>query len=229
VTDPENDPPSHGQRRYQPPTGATSFLLVRHGASEPYVEGVPFPLAHGHGDPALDPLGHEQARRLVPRLRREQIAAVYISPLQRTAQTIAPYLAATGRTAEVIHDLREVFLGEWEGGEFRARFAAGDPRALNAFSLGEWGEIPGGESSSALEARCVAVLLDLHARHAGERVLCVAHGAVIGALCRWATGSAANYHWGAENASIHELIVLGPAGEYRRLHLFNDVSHLDHD
>lgn len=191
------------------------------------MEGVPFPLTHGHGDPALDESGHEQAALLVPRLQREVIDALYVTSLRRTAETIAPYLAATNRTAEVIHELREVFLGEWEGGEVRARFLSGDPRAVAAVQSGNWESIPGAESTEHLTARCVNALIALHERHRDQRVVCVVHGGVIGALCRWATGSGPGYPWGAENASVHELI-LNDGGAYRRLHLFNDTSHLDH-
>jgi 2,3-bisphosphoglycerate-dependent phosphoglycerate mutase len=223
VTD--KTPSSHAQTRYVVPDGATVFVLVRHGASESFVEGQPFPLAHGHGDPALAESGREQAERLVPRLQREQIDAVYVTPLQRTHQTVAPYLNATNRTATEIFDLREVFLGEWEGGEVRARFAAGDPRAVEAIETGEWGVIPGAETSKQLQDRCVRALLELHQQHRNERVMCVVHGGVISVICQWATGSGSGYHWGAENASVHVLVV---NGDYRRLHLFNDTAHLDH-
>ena len=40
---------------FTPPPGATEILLVRHGESAPFREGVAVPLADGHGDPPLDP------------------------------------------------------------------------------------------------------------------------------------------------------------------------------
>ena len=218
-------PSSHAQVRYQIPDGSTVFILVRHGSSESYVEGgEPFPLVHGHGDPALSPLGLEQAELLAPRMLREPIDAVYVTPLRRTQQTIAPYLAQSGKLAEEIFDLREVFLGEWEGGESRARFASGDPLAVQAIQSGEWGVIPGAESTQQLQDRCTRALLGLHQRHRNQRVVCVVHGGVISAIAQWATGTPSTYHWGAENASVHHLIV---NDDYKRLHLFNDTAHLD--
>lgn len=217
-------PTTHRQARYARPAGATEFLLVRHGASEPFIEGRPFPLHEGHGDPALDDLGRVQAEQLVGRLQREQIDAIYVTPLRRTTETITPYLLATGRQAETIADLREVFLGDWEGGLLRSHFAAGHPAARRVIDEGEWGHIPGAETTAQLRERCVRSILELHARHPGQRVACVVHGGVIAVLCGWATGAPASYHWGAENASIHSLVV---HGEQVRLHLFNDTGHLD--
>ena len=217
-------PSSHAQVRYQVPDGSTVFILVRHGSSESYVEGQPFPLVHGHGDPALSPLGREQAELLAPRLIREAVDAVYVTPLRRTTETVAPYLTQTGQIAEEVFDLREVFLGEWEGGDSRSKFASGHPLAVQAIESGEWGFIPGAETTQQLQDRCVRALMDLHQRHRNQRVVCVVHGGVISAIAQWATGTPSNYHWGAENASVHNLIV---NDNYRRLHLFNDTSHLD--
>ncbi len=217
-------PASHAQTRFQVPDGSTVFLLVRHGASQSYVEGEPFPLVHGHGDPALSPLGLEQAQRLVPRLEREQIDALYVTPLRRTQETIAPFLAHSGRVAEEVFDLREVFLGDWEGGASRAMFASGHPLAVESIQTGEWGIIPGAESTQQLQDRCVRALHELHERHRNQQVVCVVHGGVISVIAQWATGAPPTYHWGAENASVHKLIV---NDEFRRLHLFNDTAHLD--
>ena len=42
-------------------------------------------------------------------------------------------------------DLREVFLGDWEGGELRARAAAGDPLYLKMHEEQRWDVIPNGD------------------------------------------------------------------------------------
>ena len=223
-TTPDTTPSSHAQTRFQIPDGSTVFILVRHGASQSYVEGEPFPLVHGHGDPALSPLGQEQAELLVPRLAREQVDAIYVTPLRRTQETIAPYLAHSGRVAEEVFDLREVFLGEWEGGASRSMFASGHPLAVQSTQSGEWGVIPGAESTQQLQDRCVGALKQLHERHRNQRVVCVVHGGVISVIAQWATGAPPTYHWGAENASVHLLIV---NDDFRRLNLFNDTAHLD--
>ena len=84
--------PDEGFRQYRftPPDGATTVLLVRHGESAPAHPDRPFPMVDGHGDPPLDPVGHEQAERLADRLQHERIDAIYVTTLQRTYQTAAP-------------------------------------------------------------------------------------------------------------------------------------------
>src|SRR6476620_9810683 len=108
------------QFRFQPPAGSTELLLVRHGESEPAVEGQPFELLNGQGDPALSPEGAAEAELVGERLESEHIDAIYVSTLRRTAETAAPLARRIGITPVPDDDLREVFLGEWEGGIFRA-------------------------------------------------------------------------------------------------------------
>lgn len=216
----------HRQTRYAPPAGATEFVLVRHGASEPYVPGRLFSLVDGHGDPALSDDGQEQARRVCDRLARERVDAVYVTNLRRTAQTAAPLLAARGITAGVEPALREIFLGEWEGGLLRAFAAQGHPIWQRVVADGEWGHIPGAESSAQLQQRCVGALQRLHAAHPGQRVVCVVHGGVIGALAAHAAGARHRTFDGADNGSLHSIVVLGKQWLLRR---FNDTAHLDAD
>ena len=56
------------QSRFTTPPGACELVLVRHGESEPLVEGNPFPLVDGHGDPELAPEGRAQAERVGERV-----------------------------------------------------------------------------------------------------------------------------------------------------------------
>ena len=108
------------QHRFTRASGATTVLgAVRHGESEAEVPGKPFPLRDGHGDPALHPEGVRQAELLADRLQHERIDAIYVTTLRRTHQTAAPLAARLGLTPIEEPDLREVFLGEWEGGIFR--------------------------------------------------------------------------------------------------------------
>ena len=122
------------QKRFAPPPGATEIVLVRHGASAAAVPGQPFDLLDGHADPPLAPEGREQARAVAERLRDERIDGLFVTPLRRTAETAEPLAEATGLNPVVVPELREVMLGDWEGGELRIRASNGDPLFLLAIS-----------------------------------------------------------------------------------------------
>lgn len=220
----DNTETGHRQTRYAAPPDATEFVLVRHGASEPYLPGHPFPLVDGHGDPALSDEGRLQAALVCARLARERVDAVYVTNLRRTAQTAAPLLAARGITAQVEPALREVYLGEWEGGLLRAFAAQQHPIWHRVVADGEWGHIPGAETSVQLQQRCVDALQRLHVAHPGQRVVCVLHGGVIGTLAAYAVGARHRAFDGADNGSLHSIVVHGSQWLLRR---FNDTAHLD--
>ena len=212
------------QARFRRPPGATEIFLVRHGESEPAVPGQPFPLADGHGDPALAPEGREQAERVGERLAEEQIDAVYVTTLRRTVQTAAPLLARTGLDAVVEADLREVHLGEWEGGLFRQKVAAGDPIAIRMFEEQRWDVIPGAEPAATFASRVRGAVERICAVNPDRRVVAVTHGGVIGQVLALASGARPFTFVGCDNASISHLVVHGDRWTIRRV---NDTSHLD--
>ena len=212
------------QRRYEVPADATDLLLVRHGASAPYVDGRPFDLVDGHGDPPLSPDGVAQAELVCARLAATGVDAIYVSTLRRTAATAAPLAAQLGLTAEVDADLREVLLGEWEGGVFRKNVADGHPIAVRMLAEERWDVIPGAESSEALAHRVRAAVERIAAAHRGCRVAAFTHGGVIGQALAMASGSRAFAFLGAENTSISRLVIAGDRWIVRG---FNDTAHLD--
>jgi probable phosphoglycerate mutase len=213
------------QSRFAPPAGATEILLVRHGESAPLVDGEPFDLVGGHGDPALAPAGVEQAVLAAQRLidTGERIAAVYVTTLRRTVQTAAPLLERLGLTPIVEADLREVFLGDWEGGEFRKRVADGDPIAQLMYVEQRWDVIPGGEPAHQFRNRVQRGIERVAAAHPDELVVAVVHGGVIGEVMNVATGSTGFSFTGADNASITHIVVTADRWVVR---CWNDTSHL---
>lgn len=211
------------QFRFQRPPGATEIVLVRHGESAAYVEGEPFALVDGQGDPELHEAGREQAILVADRLQHEDVSAIYVSTLQRTSQTAAPLAARLGIEPIVEPDLREVHLGEWEGGVFRQRVVEGDPLLARMFEEQRWDVIPGAEPAEAFAERIDRVITDIAARHVDECVLVFTHGATIGQVLARATGSQPFAFNGADNASISHLVVQGPRWTVRR---YNDTAHL---
>lgn len=211
------------QQRFRPPPGATEILLVRHGESAPAERGAPFPLVDGHGDPPLHPDGREQAHLIADRLAGEDLAALYVTTLRRTAETAGPLADRLGLRPVVEPDLREVFLGEWEGGLLRHKVAEGDPIAARVIDEERWDAIPGAEPAADFAARVRAGLLRVAASHPDRVVAVFTHGGVIGEILRQATQSRPFAFTGADNASISHLVV---AGSRWILRCYNDTTHL---
>lgn len=214
------------QARFRRPPDATEVVLVRHGESMPAVPGQTFDLVDGQGDPALAPEGIEQAERVGARLADEGgIDAVYVTSLRRTVETAAPLLRRVeGLEALVEPDLREVHLGEWEGGLFRVKVRDLDPVAVRMLEEERWDVIPGAEPADAFRARVRAAIGRIHAAHPDQRVAVFTHGGVIGRILSDATGARPFAFNGADNGSISHVVVHGDRWMVRR---YNDTSHLE--
>jgi 2,3-bisphosphoglycerate-dependent phosphoglycerate mutase len=211
------------QTRFAPPPGAADLLLIRHGRTEAARPGMSFPMKDGHGDPALHPEGEEQALALARRLEHEPLSAIYVTNLRRTHQTAAPLADRLGIAPRIEPDLREIHLGDWDGGLYRIKAAENAPEFQRAFALQEWGEIPGAETTAALHARVKAALLRIAAAHRDERVAVVVHAGVVGAAMAIASGSQPFAFNRVANGSISRIVVIG---EQMIVQGFNDISHL---
>ncbi|MCY3947931.1 MAG: histidine phosphatase family protein [Acidimicrobiaceae bacterium] len=212
------------QERWIRPPGATEVLLVRHGASQAFIPGEPFPMLGDQGDPALAPKGHEQAAAMAERLAHEPIDALYVSSLQRTQQTFAPLAERLGMTPTTEHDLREVALGEWDGGRIRQFAADNHPLYERLHIERRWDVIPGAESNEQLIGRCMAALGRIADAHPDQLVAACVHGGVIGAVLAHITESTPFSFGGADNCSVTQVVRCDGDWVLRR---FNDCSHLD--
>lgn len=133
------------------------LYLIRHGQSEGNVRD----LWYGHNDLPLTERGRQQAAQVGEKLKHIPLAAAYISPLQRAAETAR--IALTGREElprVMMPDLMEQNMGELETlsvAEIRAR----DPEYL-AQLLSNWVHTPptGGEPFDTGVAPRVARALD---------------------------------------------------------------------
>ena len=194
------------------------LLLIRHGRSADVVPGSDESL-----DPPLHDVGHRQAEALARRLEPKVIAAIYASDLARAVET-AGYLSAS-RDLEVQQrrDLREVWLGEWERGEFRRRAQARDPEWLAFSRAGRWDLVPGSEGDDALRARVARAIGEIAAQHRGATVAVVVHGGVINAYLAATFGTTSSWFSLIENTSV--TVVLAGA-ERRILVTVNDCNHL---
>jgi probable phosphoglycerate mutase len=216
-------PRSFSQRPYVGPPGSTELFLVRHGASADSVEGESFELVEGQGDPPLSEVGRHQAEQLALRLATEPFDGLYVTSLRRTAETAAPLVERTGLQPVVETDLREVFLGEWEGGLLRQKAVDRDPMFDEVMRGQRWDVVPGAESREAFGGRLRRAVERIAREHAGGRVLVFSHGAAIGELLAQATGSEPFAFVGADNTSISRLVV---TEERWVLRGYNDTAHL---
>jgi probable phosphoglycerate mutase len=211
------------QLKFVAPPGACRVLLVRHGETTPVRDGVAVPLLEGQSNPDLDPVGVDEAQRAAERLAKEDIAAIYVTPLARTHQTAAPLADRLGLEPVVEPRLTEVGLGEWEGGQYRRRVAAQDPIAVRVVEEQRWDVIPGAEHMDRFAARVREGIDAVAAAHPDQTVVVVSHGGTIGQALAEATGSRA-LAFGPDNGSISEIVVSGREWALRR---FNDIAHLD--
>ena len=213
------------QEDYSRPADAIEIEIVRHGASEAAVEGQPFELLEGQADPALSPAGERQAQAVATHLAGEPLAGLFVTPLRRTAQTAAPLAAATGLEPVCVAELREVHLGELDGGAFRIALRRGDPRVAEVFAQQRWDVIPGAETMQAFAQRTRAGIdRILDGLPPGATVAAIVHGGVIGELCRQASDSRPFAFVHADNGSLTRIVVLSDGRRWVRT--FNESAHL---
>jgi probable phosphoglycerate mutase len=183
---------------------ATRIIAIRHGETAWNVATR----IQGQLDIELNDRGRWQAAQVALALRDEPLQAVYASDLKRawsTAEAIAQS-KAIGLTAHV--GLRERSFGEFQG-QTHADIEANWPQQALRWRQREpdWAP-PGGESLAVLRERIRCTVDELASAHLGEQIVLVAHGGVLDALYRLATGQAiqAPRSWQLGNATINRLL-----------------------
>lgn len=214
---------TYPQTFFQPEPGSCQIILVRHGQSAAFDPTSPFPLVAGQGDPPLSPLGRHQADLVAERLAAEPISAIYVTSLQRTHQTAEPLAGRLGLEPQVEADLREIHLGQGEGGRFRQMVAEEHPAAVAMRADREWGRIPGAESNATFTRRTADAIHRIADRHPDELVVAVCHGGTIGALVAHAAGVNPFTFNGSRNGALSHLVVTQEAWVIRA---FNDAAHV---
>jgi 2,3-bisphosphoglycerate-dependent phosphoglycerate mutase len=204
---------------------ALRLLLIRHGRvdfdSRQFLETP----RGRQWDPPLDERGRRQAEALSARLGiMERPSALFVSPFARCRQTAEPYLRAAGLDPEVVPDLGEVFIGEWEGLRFEEILSQDEDLARRfreqeaMFSLA-----PGGESGEQLRHRVVSAVEGLLDRIDGGTVVIVTHGGVINAYLGHIMAVPHDMFFLPENTSLNWVQV---DGDKREMRFLNDVRHL---
>ena len=154
----------------------TKLFFVRHGESLANAEHIYL----GHLDWDLSELGKQQARTTAEFLADEPFSAIYSSDLIRAYNTAIPHSEIHNLPILKSRELREIFLGDWEGlphstleekyydeyfNGWRARFGEFTP--------------PNGEPIQTLARRIYNEALRIAKAHVGETVLITTHAAAI--------------------------------------------------
>jgi len=201
---------------------ATRLLLVRHGATQLTAEDR----FSGAVGVELSDEGRWQVQQLARRLGREEIAAVYCSPLSRTVET-ASILAQPHALTPLKRDgLREISHGRWEG-LTRAEVAERYCDEYEAWETDPFTFAPeGGESGVAVLARALPVVREIVTSHRGETVLLVSHKATLRLVLSSLLGFDPRGYRDRLEQSPACLNVLDFCDPVRaRLMSFNDTSH----
>lgn len=202
----------------------TKLILVRHGETDDN-KNLVFQGQEGRG---LNERGREQAALLAARFTAAQIraAAIYTSDLDRARETAAIVGGALGLEPRLDPDLREVFLGAWQGlsqAQVEARF----PDEWAAWTRGDDLARGGGESYAALGDRLSRAIGRISEAHPVSTVVVVSHGAAIKTFVARVLGLGTpglRTYRAAHNTGVC-VVERGPDGVHRLL-VWNDASHL---
>lgn len=206
---------------------STQIVLVRHGETDWNRIGR----LQGHLDIGLSALGREQARLLAERFVLEQAAgarfdACYSSDLDRARQTAEPLAQALGQPVHLMPQLRERNYGVFQGHD-KTQISTVFPDAYRIWQTRDPDFAPpDGESQQSFYNRVCDALSALAREHAGQRIVCVAHGGVLDCAYRYALGMSLQLprtHV-LMNASVNELRYEGGSAQIVN---WGDILHLE--
>jgi 2,3-bisphosphoglycerate-dependent phosphoglycerate mutase len=203
----------------------TTLILIRHGETEWNREGR----IQGHLDSALTVEGIEQARACAQRLRDEHFDQTVASDLPRVRHTAELLLEQRDVPIRFDAALRERSYGIGEGltyaemdaqhPEFFSRIRTTDPDYA----------VEGSESRRQFHARITTALRAIASQHAGQRVLVVTHGGVLGVVYRWLNGMHISSPHKVEipNVAYNRVSMTGSGPDERwQLDVWADTTHL---
>jgi broad specificity phosphatase PhoE len=153
------------------------LYLLRHGATEN--NRADPPRLQGRGtDPALSDEGFEQARQTARFLASAPLDVVYSSPLLRARQTAEAIAEPHGLGVQIVDDLTEVDVGDWEGRSW-SEIQRTDPEAYQAFMTDATvNPYLGGENLQTVLDRAVPAFQRLMETGVGRLIVALAHNVV---------------------------------------------------
>jgi len=154
----------------------TVFSLIRHGSHD-VVDQILVgrsPGAH------LNSHGHNQARLIADRLRREHIDLLQSSPQVRAQETVEPTARSLGLPVNVCAEIDELDAGDWTGQSFAA--LSSDPLWSLWNTKRGTARPPNGESMLELQMRAVDHIRGVASSLPDGHVALCSHAEVIRAI-----------------------------------------------
>jgi len=200
---------------------ATTILLVRHGQTDSNINGFYM----GWSNEDINQEGYSQARKLAARLVDLPTSVIYSSPLKRAYNTALLLAEPHQLKTEVMQDLIEIKLGDWEGLHID-EIARGWPQLWQEWRTDPTGvTVPNGESFKQVVERVTRTFDKIAGANVDKNVLIVTHEIVVKVMAIYALGASYSIYRRFElgNASLSTVrITDGKA----RLITLNDTSHL---
>ena len=185
----------------------TTLFLVRHAAHD-LIGRI---LCGRMPGVSLGAEGRRQSERVAERLAREEVAALYTSPLERARETAASIAERLGLAAETADGITDVDYGEWSGMRFEALDQ--DPRWTAWNKAKATFRPPGGETVLDVQWRAIGEIERVVEAHPDGGAILVSHCDVIKSILAYFLGLAIEgiSRFEISPASI-STIVIGPWG-----------------
>ena len=199
----------------------TEIYLIRHGQTK-WNTSKRF---QGHTDTQLDCKGEEQAEKLSERLKAIRFDAIYSSDLSRAVHTANMVAKARPLEVQIIHQIKEIGFGHWEGCKFQEIVCKEDGVGAIWHQDPKLVEIPGGETFDQVRTRLKDALTMIIQNHPDQRVALFSHGGPIRHMLMQCFDLPSHLFWKmeVENTSISII-----RWENNNFHLgcINDCAHL---
>lgn len=156
----------------------TKLIIIRHGQSLGNLNGIFL----GHTDLDLSDHGYLQAKITAEHLKDTEINVIYSSDLKRAYNTAVPNAKIHNLEIKTSKNLRETFLGGWEGRTVEEIKSKYGEEMFNNSWVNDFGMFvfpDGGESTSRSATRFYDEILSICKENEGKTILITAHAGVI--------------------------------------------------
>jgi len=193
------------------------LIITRYGETEENIQGI----IMGHLPGKLTINGIEQAKKVAERLKDENIDIIFSSDLARASDTAKEIAKFHEVPLEFTKDLREKYLGEWQGKKKKDLGFTSNTSLVNIVPKD-------GETSEELFNRANNFINKIFSEHSDKTILFVAHNGIIKALMTALNKKSSEDIKLIENMG-NTSITIFETDEERKLYLkvFNCIKHLE--